>query len=222
MPSVQIGAKQIKLGPDKDAAFRQYHELMVNTPEPAPPGQSELVAVVVDAFLDYVGKHLAADTYRWYKDRLELFCNAIPANLTLDQIKPFHVQKWVDSYSHLSNGTKRNYCRSIMRAMTWAEEQGYVTRSPLAHFKKPRGGKKEQVVSPAEYQKLLDNTRDENFRDLLTVTWETGCRPQESLYVEARHIDLAGSRWFFPASDAKGERLPRVVYVTGKALDITK
>lgn len=219
---VQIGSRQIRLGADQDEAFRRYHELMTVSPEAPPPAiRSELVAVVVDAFLDFVEKHRSAETYRWYKDRLELFCNAIPASLTLDQIKPFHVQKWIDSYPNLSAGSKRNYCRSIQRAMSWAEEQGYVERSPLAHFKKPRGGKKEQVVSAGEFQKLLDNTADQEFKDLLTVTWETGCRPQESLRVEARHVDLAGARWFFPASEAKGGKIPRVVYLTPAALEIT-
>ena len=48
----------------------------------------------------------------------------IPVDLTLDQLKPFHVQRWIDRYLALSDGTKRNYCRTIQRAMAWAEEQG--------------------------------------------------------------------------------------------------
>jgi hypothetical protein len=127
------------------------------------------------SLLDFVKNHRAADTYRWYKDRLDMFCNSIRATLTVRQLKPFHVQKWIDAYPALSSGGKRNYCRTVVRAMNWAEEQGYVERSPLARFKKPPAGKREQVVSPIEYQTLLNNTTDENFTDLLTVTWETGC-----------------------------------------------
>ncbi|HOW74025.1 MAG TPA: site-specific integrase [Phycisphaerae bacterium] len=219
---VQVGSRQIRLAEGRDEAFRRYHEFMAAPQEPPPVSKSELVAVVVDAFLDFVQQHRSPETYRWYKDRLELFCNAIPASLTVDQLRPFHLQKWIDSHPDRSNGTKRNYCRSIQRAMRWAEEQGYIERSPLAHFKKPRGGSREQVVSVAEYQKLVDNTADESFRDLLTVTWETGCRPQESLRVEARHVDLAGNRWVFPASEAKGGRVPRVIYLTPAAFEITK
>ena len=40
-------------------------------------------------------------------------------------------------------------------------------------------GKKEQVVSPTEYLSLLECATDKQFKDLLIVTWETGCRPQE-------------------------------------------
>ena len=105
--------------------------------------------------------------------------------------------------------------------MKWGEEQGYVDRSPLTHFRKPGAGKREQVVSLAEFQSLLDNTADAAFRDLLSVTWETGCRPQESLRVEAGHVDLAAARWHFPASESKGGKAPRVVYLTPAAVEIT-
>ena len=221
---VQVGIRQVNLGTDKDEAFTRYHELMAKPvlPALAPTEAVRLIAVVIGDFLDFVQQHRAADTYRWYKDRLQLFICTIPTDLTLDQLKPFHVQRWIDRYPALSDGTKRNYCRTIQRAMAWAEEQGYVQRSPLAHFKKPSPGKKEQVVSPAEYQALIGLATDEQFRELLTVTWETGCRPQESLRVEARHLDLAGRRWFFPASESKGKKKPRVVYLTPKALEISE
>lgn len=222
---VQIDGKQHNLGPDEDAAFKAYHGLMQQRDEqPAPTlsvSSHPLVVVIVDEFLDWCEKHRSADTYRWYKDRLQLFLNTIPHDLAVDQFKPFHVQKWIDAHPELSSGSKRNYCRSIMRAMTWAEEQGYVARSPLAHFRKPGGGRKEQVVTPQQFRALLDRYDDQEFLDLLTVTWETGCRPQESLRVEARHVDVPGSRWVFPASESKGKRIPRVVYLTPKALEIT-
>jgi integrase len=57
---------------------------------------------------------------------------------------------------------------------------------------------------------------------LITVSWETGCRPQESLNVEARHLDVTGNRWVFPASESKGNKIPRVVYLTPKALEISE
>ena len=106
--------------------------------------------------------------------------------------------------------------------MHWAEEQGYVDRSPLAHMRKPACGRREQVVSRTEYDALLGRTADQQFKDLVTVTWETACRPQESLRVEARHVDLADERWVFPPSESKGKRTPRVVYLTPVALEVTR
>jgi integrase len=57
-------------------------------------------------------------------------------------------------------------------------------------MRKPAGGRRELVVSPEEFRTIMEKSRNREFRNLLIVTWETGCRPQESLRVEARHVDL--------------------------------
>lgn len=229
---VQLGGCQINLGPDRDEAFRRYHELMASESKAtatcaaasvrASAPSVQLVVVVIDAFLDNVQLERSPDTYRWYKDRLQRFVEAVPGDLSLTQLKPLHVRQWIDAMTDVSSGTRRNYCRAVQRAMKWAEEQGYIDRSPLANLRKPRGGKREQVVSSQEFTHLLAATKDEEFKNLLTMTWETGCRPQELLRVEARHVDVINSRWVFPASEAKGGRLPRIVYLTPLALEVTK
>src|SRR5262249_19292014 len=60
------------------------------------------------------------------------------------------------------------------------------------------------------------------FRDLLTFMWETGCRPQEARLLKAHHVDLKLRRVVFPASEAKGKRHPRVIYLNAAAFDIVK
>jgi integrase/recombinase XerD len=224
---VEIDGKQFNLGPDKTAAFKTYHGLMQQreqAPAAAPPlSNNPLVVVIVDEFLDWCQKHRAPDTYIWYKDRLESFCKTIDATITAGQLRPHHVQKWVDNYPvSLKSGSCRNLIQSVKRAMRWAAEQGYIDHSPIAHMKKPGCGRKEQVVTPEQFNALLARYDDQEFRDLLITTWETGCRPQESLRVEARHVDVPGSRWVFPASESKGKKVPRVVYLTPKALDISR
>ena len=222
---VQLGGKQVNLGPDQAAAFKVYHDLMAR-PDPAPAAspapsattQTRYVVVVVDDFLDWCEKNRAPDTYRWYKDRLNSFVKTIPPELTTDHLKSHHVQKWVDGYAvPLASGSCRNLIASVKRSMKWAEEQGYIDRSPLTHMRKPGCGRREQVVTPAQYHALLEWTGDQAFKGLLTATWETGCRPQESLRLEARHVDLAGQRWVLTPSEAKGKKTPRVIYLTPAA-----
>jgi integrase/recombinase XerD len=223
--------RQINLGKERDAAFGRYHELIAEAararnevaaaPETTDSG-SILVVVLVDQFLDWCQKNRAPDTYRWYKDRLEPFCNAIPATLAVRNLKIFHVQQWVDSLPDLSSGSKRNHCRSIQRAMSWSVRQGYINTSPLAHLEKPPAGRREQTIAAAEYEKILQATKDDAFRDVLVTAWETGARPQELLRVEARHVDRANARWLFPSSESKGGKLPRVVYLTTRAVTITE
>jgi integrase len=222
---VQLSGKQVNLGSDKAVAFKTYHGLMQQRAESEPgqpvatPALSRLVVVLMDEYLDWCEKNRAAGTYEWYKMRLQHFCKAVAPTLTVDQLKPYHVQKWVDEHPA---GSRRNLIRAIKRVMNWAEQLGRIERSPLVHMRKPPEGKRELVITTEQYQKMLDNTRDQEFRDLLTVAWETGCRPQELLKVEARHLDLTGGRWLFPASESKGKKIPRVVYLTPKALEICR
>lgn len=99
---------------------------------------------------------------------------------------------------------------------------GLIKRNPLRHLEVPNAESREVVISAAEYQKLLALVPDQGFRNLVVTTWETGCRPQESLRVEARHVELANQRWVFPKSESKNKKRARVVYLTDTAAEITR
>lgn len=214
---VTLDGQQIKLGTTKDEALRRYQDLMARPEKRVVPSGSLLA--IIDAFLDWCQKHRAPDTYEWYRSRLELLAQKHP-NLRAVDLRPFHVQQWIDAMN-VSSGTKRNYCRAIKRCMAWAKKQGHIDLNPIADLEQPRGGKREVVVSAAEYDEILSLIVDDSFRDLVVVTWETGCRPQESLRVEGRHVDLANQRWVFPETEAKTD-MPRIVYLTDDALAITR
>lgn len=217
---VQIDGKQHNLGPDRDKAFELYFRLM-QEPQQSPQVVGESVLALIDQYLDWCKQHRAAATFEWYRWRLQLFCESIPEDLTVADLKPFHVQEWIDSQSNWSSGSKRNGCKAVQRALRWAEQQGYIDRSPVTHMQKPAMGRREVVISDKQFEELLELSRSDSFTDLLRVTWDTGCRPQESLRVEARHVDMAGSRWVIPVSESKTD-IVRVVYLTEPALAITR
>ena len=214
---VTLDGQQVKLGKTEEEALKRYHDLMAKPRAPVVATGS--VLAVIDAFLDWCSKHRAPDTYEWYRSRLEQFARTYPT-LLVGELRPFHVQQWIDSM-HVESGTKRNYCRAIKRCVKWAKQQGYIDANPIEDMEQPKGGKRETVVSDAQYKELLSYAHDPGFRELLNVTWEIGCRPQESLRVEARHVDLQNQRWVFPESEAKTD-IPRVVYLTDEALAICK
>ena len=214
---VQIDGKQHNLGPDETAAFDEYHRLM-RQPREQRSVRPESVAALIDQFLDWTEKHRAPDTYIWYQSRLQEFVRKWP-DVLIHELKPYHVQQWIDGFD-VASGTKRNYARSIMRCMTWCEEQGLIDRNPIRHFKKPRGGKREQVISPAEYQAILNCFKRQGMRDLLTFAWCTGARAAECLAIEKRHVDLANHRIVFPVNEEKMERAPRIIYLTENAEEI--
>ncbi|MCA9177681.1 MAG: hypothetical protein KDB14_24605 [Planctomycetales bacterium] len=61
---------------------------------------------------------------------------------------------------------------------------------------------------------------DQDFKNLLMIHWKSGCRPQESLRVTAKHVDLENQRWVIPTTLGKPDN--RIVYLTDNALEITK
>jgi integrase len=161
----------------------------------------------------------AAATYEWYRCRLQDFVEKHP-QLTIEDLRPHHVEKWA-GLPHLAQTSRRNLMRAVKRSLKWAVAQGYLESSPLEHMEVPGSQAREVYVQPEEFNQFLDYVVDPSFADLLTVTYECGCRPQESLRVEARHVDLAKSRWVFPPSEAKTKSMPRVVYLTERAAAIT-
>jgi integrase len=224
---VQLDGKQKKLHPDRDTAFRMYHELMSRPPEeqskkPVDPTAPRLVVVILDAFLDWVKIHQAAKTYAWHNDYIQAFVDSIPSTLTLAELKPLHVSRVMDSSPTWSPSTKNGFARSIQRAMNWAEKQGMIDRNPLRHVEKPAVEARETPVTPAEYAKLMKLVKDEPFRDLLIAAWESGARPNELMRVEARNCELSSGRWVFKRKESKGKKKPRVVYISDRVADICR
>jgi integrase/recombinase XerD len=217
---VTINGTRHNLGADKKTAFDTFYRLM-RQPQTTAKVPPQTMLAVADAFLDWVQRHRSPDTFEWYRYRLQRFCDRYPELRTCD-LRPFHVQVWVDSSPDLSRTTCRNYIRSVKRCLKWAQQQGYIEVNPIALMEVPSAERRETIITAAEFEALLEHAVDETFRDLLVVTWETGCRPQELLRVEARHVDLARQRWVFPLQESKGKRTPRIVYLTERPLEITR
>ena len=215
---VEINRKQINLGPDREEAFRQYHQLMTRPREQ--PVSPEMLASIIDAYLDWVQKNRAAETYEWYRYRLQRFVTKYP-EMRVAALRPFHVQQWVDGFV-LAVTSRRNYFRSIKTCLGWAVKQGYIERSPIESLEVPGAERSEVYVPQDEFEWLLGFVPDDRFRELLVTTYQTGCRPQESLRVTAEYVDLPNARWVFPQSESKGKRSPRIIYLTEPALEITK
>ena len=215
---VTIEGVQHNLGPNKRQAYERFHELMRRPAKQTSAPTS--FASIADAFLDWTLRNGAPDTFEWYRERLQPFVQQHP-DLTVTDLKPFHVEKWA-TQSGRSINTFRNKMRAVKRSLRWAKAQGYIDEDPLESMVIPSADPKEVYVSPDEFAEILANITSEPFSDLITATYEVGCRPQESLRLEARHVDQANSRWVLPKSESKGKKAPRIVYLTEQAAEITE
>lgn len=213
-----IAGVRHNLGDTKKEAFDRFYAMM-RQPKRRKVSPHSLVAII-DEFLEWVQKHRSPANYEGYRYRLQRFVTRWPG-LRPDELRPFHVEKWADAFD-VSRTTRRNYLRAVKRCLRWAKQQGYIDNNPIADLEVPSGENREVMIKPAEFERILTFVRDEGFRELLLVAWETGCRPQEILKVTAGHVDVTNARWVFKRSEAKMKRKVRVVYLGDQALAITK
>ena len=76
------------------------------------------------------------------------------------------------------------------------------------------------MLSTEQYEAILTAASDQQFRDLLTVAWETGARPQEAVKIEKRHLDLSHGRAVFPEKESEGKKKKRVIHFSPAAVEI--
>ncbi len=180
------------------------------------------VSELMDKFLDWTQKHKAIRTYEWYRDHLQSFLNHIGTGVSAAaDLRPFHVIEWVAAHPTWSNAYRRGAIIAVQRPFNWAEELGYIVENPIKRIKKPQPQRRESHLSPKAFEDLIAHYPDEDpFRELLMFAWHSGCRPQEAIHIEARHVQLATECIVLPKEEAKGKRRTRMILLHGPALEI--
>src|SRR5262245_59935964 len=82
--------KQVRLGPDKDEAFREYHRLMAAD---MPVTGRTTVAQLVDQFLVWMRENRAATTYNWYFHHCNRFVAHVGVKMRVTELRPLHVSR---------------------------------------------------------------------------------------------------------------------------------
>ncbi len=204
------GTANVDLGRDKGEAFRKYHTLMAGQIA-APTGV--LAIELIDDFLTWSKLHQAESTYKNYARQLKSFGEYI-GKIKVSDLKPFHVARWLDHHRWRGN-TANGAVRAAVRPFSWAAELGVITTNPLLKVKRPQPTPRECYITGEQSDELLKAASDEEFRDLVTILRETGCRPQEMRRMEARHF--INGTITFPREESKGKRRQRVIVLTPTA-----
>ncbi|QDV71858.1 tyrosine-type recombinase/integrase [Botrimarina mediterranea] len=224
---VTIGGKQQSLRTrDKREAYERWHDLMAAGPTVAyDAGDDPLVVDLLAMFCEWAEKHLAPSSYDWYRRYLHSFVRFLPAGLTVARLKPLAVTQWLDANPGWSASSRRAAITSVKRALSWAEQQGAIQRSPLAHVKRPSAPRRTVTLTEADKKTVLNAATDVAFRELITAAELSGVRPQELRRVEARHFDARRGTWLFPQEENKtGEATgrPRVVFLPPALVELSK
>ncbi|QDT46140.1 site-specific tyrosine recombinase XerC [Symmachiella dynata] len=214
---VWLNGKKKRLAKTKKDAMDVFYDLMAH-PEKAVI-RSGSVAEIAEHFLDWTKANRAEKTYQWYKDIIGRFLEQ--HELQVNQLKPFHIERWMDA-NQWSNEYRRACVTALKRVFNFAVKQGYIELNPLKNLDKPEATSRDLVISQKEYKKILKMVPDQEFSDLLTFLWETGCRPQEATQARPKHVNLKAGTITFPPEEAPKGNKTRVIYLTDRALDIVR
>lgn len=217
---VRLGKQFIPLGKDKEAAFEKYHAIMAKRRKETPVS-TDSVRKLLDLYWNWLINNRAETTSDRRKPRLKSFGLFVSPKLTIRQLKPHHVQSWMDQeFAGCSDTTKHTLITTINVAMNWAVEQGYIDSNPLKRMRKPRPQVRQEFVPEALWPDIIKVASPDQFRDFVKVMLSAGSRPEEMFKVEARHFDPEHRRLALEIKDSKGRRRSRVIYLPDVAHEV--
>ncbi len=224
---VTIRGERHNLGSEDKEAYRRFHELMAKRPDERSRVQpsSLSLATLFDKFLDWSQKNQALRTYEWYRAHIQSFVDHLGQadRMPTCALKPYHVQEWLDGHPSWGQTFRHGAIAALQRPFNWAIELGYLENSPIRRFKKPPSKRREQAVTPEQWQQIRSHYHeDDPFRNFLEFCWETGCRPHEARIMEPKHVHLDRLCVLFPPDEAKGKKRWRIIRLTATAADILK
>ena len=234
-----IGGAQTKLAYGKTnraEALRVFYEKMADRPDPrSKPKASRSTRLNVRGIFNLFLADLEANgkksgrwdprkerTFNWYRQYIDPFVEEkVPPSMRIQDLKPHVVNEWLNTKeTYVSTGTKNAAVRALKRPFNWAVEQEYIDHNPIAGLKAPPKARRETVVSPVDFNQILSHVKDENFRDVVSFVWHTGCRPQELPIIEPHHVDMPNSRIILELRNSKMQKIIRVIYLNDAAREI--
>ena len=201
---VQIDGTQVRLGSDRDEAFKEYHRLMAGE---TPATCKTTAAKLIDQFLTWTKENRAEQTYDWYLFHCQGFVNYIGHRLRISDIRPFHVTRWlVKCYSHTGNTHKNGACRAVSRAFNWARKQGLISVNPIAGMERPAATSREEYLTIEQWSAFIALVKaDDPLHDFLIFLWETGARPHEARIADAKDFDRSNRRIVLRRDDSNAQ-----------------
>jgi integrase len=203
---LQQGKKQVRLAESREEAFAVWHKMATETSTPTDISVKDLYA----DFLRDVEANASPKTVEWYRYFLDGFVADKIADMNAEAVIPNHVTSYMNRQKGWGQNTRHNFARAAKRLLKWGFDQGLLKTNPLARMAKPSPVVREDYVTDDVYDVVLQNA-PKNLKDLVTLAWETGMRPQELFAIEARHVQ--DDRIVIPQSESKGRRSVRVVYL---------
>jgi integrase len=169
-------------------------------------GNRVTVREVFNLFLDHVEENTPSSYFK-YKDALTSFADTLDVDEVVENLKPKQVRAWWTK-TGWSQSTQGYTGRVLMSALNWAcgAEVELTATNPLKGMKIPaiKSRGVESVVGPELFKEICDAVAPD-FRTVLVVLRDLGCRPQAVCRVEAKDIDLEERIWTLTEHKTRGK-----------------
>jgi integrase len=216
---LQVGKRQIKLAENKAEAWAKWHSLMSHG-EPCEESKPTL-KTICESFLNETKSSRSEKTWQWYGMYIDRLLLGIKGDTVAENVSMTDVQMLILKQVGWKQNTRHNFGRAVQRVFSWAEKNNLIEKNPVKHLEKCPTEAREDYVTPEQWAFIEPRLPEGPFKDLLILAWDTGMRPQELIRIEARHFRKDERMVVFPASEAKGKKRPRVVYLaTERAFEI--
>lgn len=184
---------------NKQAARQRLAELQVEAAKnPGVNSAKQTVASVIESYLEYESKGIAASTLASKQPYLQDFAEHHGWR-AVDAAKPIHLTDWIHKHpSWKSDWTIATAIKIIQRAFNWAAQQKLIAANPFTGVTHPEGKAREPMTYD-ELRAILRATGSDygtrrptpaaRFRQILMFCWFSGCRPCEAYRLRWEHID---------------------------------
>jgi integrase len=214
---VNLRGERVRLGPDKEGAFRTFHLLMARAggvPQ-GPKTRRLTLGDLAEKYLADVGRRVDPRTTYVARCYLKPFLAAC-GTMAVGDLRKHDVEEVIRKHGRW-NGTTENHVKSRVTAMlNWGVELGLVDCNPIKGIRKPRVKSRgtRALIAGDERGRLLRGAPP-YLRNVLLALHQTGARPCEVLAVEAKHFDGRHGVWVLEehkTGDVTAK--PRIIYLT--------
>lgn len=211
---LQVGKRQIKLSSDKAVSFQKWHEIVAEAAtEKVNKSSSLTLQRVCENFLQEVKNTRSERTWQWYTYHIDILLHDVQGDTVAENVQMRDISALIHNKKDWKPNSRHNLARAIKTVFSWAKKNRMIEVNPVEHLEKPAQEARENYVDPEQFARIMDTLAEGPFKDLLRMAWDTGMRPQELVRIEARHWQSADKIVVIPASEAKGKRRPRYVFV---------
>jgi integrase len=204
-------------GPTYLAALKKFTELL-ELANADTADQGNTVRLICDLYAQHLERNGKKASLRIFLDTCTSAIERF-GDKTLAEFKVYHVTGWLEEMAKPRRDRKGRVgkwgetyqamaLRTLTCALNWAKKQGLITRHCLDQKGVVRRGKRsrgeEAYIPHAVYNKLI-GTVSQNFRDMILLLHDTGCRPAEAYHVEGRYYRPAEKVIVYPGEPRPGE-----------------